>query len=198
MTKASRRHLTAVVLLVAASSKTHVAAMALPGGWKPSLGLPSGVSIANNFLGSAADKKEAEEALKVSISDDASLWESNAWEPYVGGSYTLSTFDRCVFIGTYGLLKAGKLSCDYSWERGDYYEEELELPLLGSQCFNRWVVHGYVSATQRVCRSTEGIDYGVWSLVTFEADKSKPPTELCQTVLPSNGAMLQVTFERCE
>ena len=182
-----------ILLLTTAPQLIH--GLALPAGWKPQLGLPAGISLQNGFLGTEEDKLEAEADLSVTISQDESLWTQNAWTQYVDpdAKWQMTSFDRCVFIGTFGLLKAGELEA--SLERSDYYEETLALPLVGASCFNRWVVHGYVSETQRVCRSTDGINYGFWCLHTLETDRCTA-SKFCQTVLPSNGAMLQLTFEK--
>jgi len=169
---------------------------ALPAGWNPSLPLPTGVEQVDGFLGSASDKAEAEAALKVSISSDDTLWASNAFTQYVDAEkdWSMISFDRVVLLVTFLTLKAagpGKVRA--KWERADYYEETIELPIVGQSIFNRWVVHGYVDERRRVCRSTEGNDYGKWSLVTLESDAT--PTVLKQLVQPQDGAMVQFTFE---
>jgi len=171
--------------------------MILPGGWTPDKGLPSGVSISDAFLGSAADRAEVEEVLNITLSSDDSLWkgDNNEFSKYVDPdeNWVMTAFDRVVLLGTFLQLKAADgLSAE--WKQPDYYEEYVELPLFGRTIFNRWVVHGYVSPTQRVCRSTEGNNYGKWALVTLEPDASD--SVLKQRWESQDGTMCELTFEK--
>ena len=168
--------------------------MALPGGWTPDRGLPAGISILNGFLGTAEDRQEAQEKLKVQVSADESLWQDNDFMKYVGAEeWRMVEYDRVVLLATFLQLKAGKLAA--KWERSecDYYEEYIE-SFLGRSIWNRWVVHGYVDRTTRICRSSEGNNYGRWALISLEPDAT--PERLKQLIVPDDGAMLQLTFER--
>lgn len=168
--------------------------MVLPGGWTPDKGLPSGVSVSEGFLGSKADRAEAEEVLEVTISSDEALWDTNEFTKYVSDeSWVMTAFDRVVLLGTFLQLKAAE-GLFAEWKRPDYYEEYVELPLFGRTIFNRWVVHGYVSPTQRVCRSTEGNNYGKWALVSLEPDANE--RVLKQRWESQDGTMCELTFEK--
>jgi hypothetical protein len=172
--------------------------MALPAGWTPAVGLPQGVSRLEGFLGSAKDKDEAETALKVKVSDDESLWEQNKFTQYVSdGEWVMTQFERVVLLFLYLKLKASKVFADWagSGAPGQYYEEYIEGPPFGGRStFNRWVVYGYVSETERIVRSSEGESYGEWVLAVLEPEST--PTTLKVTYLPQSGARFTMVFER--
>ena len=182
-----------ILLLTTAPQLIH--GLALPAGWKPQLGLPAGISLQNGFLGTEADKWRRRLTfqspfLRARVAMDAECVDA-VRRPrckMANDKFRQVCFYRHLWP-TEGRRARGLL------ERSDYYEETLALPLVGASCFNRWVVHGYVSETQRVCRSTDGNNYGFWCLHTLETDRCTA-SKFCQTVLPSNGAMLQLTFEK--
>jgi len=167
--------------------------MVLPAGWTPERALPTGVSRRDGFLGSDAEKQEAEQSLKIKVSADPSLWEENDFQQYVSNErrWVMTAFDRVVLLATYLQLRAAK-GFYAQWSRCDYYEEYIDLPLVGQSIFNRWVVHGYVSPRQRVCRSTEGNNYGKWALVTLEPESNEEV--LTQRWESSDGSTLLMTF----
>ena len=169
--------------------------MALPAAWTPSKGLPQGVARLDGFLGSAADKEEAEEQLGVRISTDADLWEQNEFRQYVRPQpWTMTSFGRVVLIFLFLKLKLAKaVVADWSGDGapGDYYEEEIEGPL-GRSIFNRWVVYGYVSPTERIVRSSEGDNYGAWVRCVLEPDST--PSALKLSYIPADGSRWSMEF----
>lgn len=136
-----------------------------------------------------------QEVLEVTLSSDDTLWEHNDFAKYVSPDepWQMTAFDRVVLLGTFLQLKAAD-GLYAEWKQPDYYEEHLELPLFGRTIHNRWVVHGYVSPTQRVCRSTEGNNYGKWALVTLEPDATD--RVLKQRWESQDGTMCELTFEQ--
>ena len=172
--------------------------MALPAGWTPAVGLPQGVSRQEGFLGSAADRAEAEAALNVKVLDDDSLWEQNQFSQYVSDNeWEMTHFERVVLLFLYLKLKTSKVFANWAGggAPGQYYEEYIEAPPFGGRSvFNRWVVYGYVSETERIVRSSEGDNYGQWVLAVLEPEST--PSSLKVTYLPQSGARWTMAFER--
>ena len=103
--------------------------MALPAGWAPAVGLPQGVSRQEGFLGSAADRAEAEAALNVKVLDDDSLWEQNQFSQYVSDNeWEMTHFERVVLLFLYLKLKTSKVFANWAGggAPGQYYEEYIE------------------------------------------------------------------------
>jgi len=159
-----------------------------------------GSSKIENFVCDYLDQKtEAEEKLGVTVSADEELWDSNGYSQWSdGGEWTQTEFDNVVLITTYLAMKLAKNLCvtmsPTSFDEPTTFEESSELPIVGRQTSDRWIVHGYVSATRRIIRSAEGSSYGQWYLQSIEPDAS--PTVMKYSLLSETGAGITQTFEK--
>ena len=146
----------------------------------------------DGFIGYEDQRKEAELQLSVVVSSDESLWESNGFSQWEGGEWMQVSVDEVVLLATYLAFKAAKLFVTCS-AKG--FNEETELPVLGRQSANRWIVHGYVSDSVRIVRSAEGSSYGQWYLQTIAPDAT--PTMMKYRLRAARGTGCVQTFERC-
>lgn len=75
------------------------------------------------------------------------------------------------------------------------FEEFSTVPLMGKSSHNRWVVHGYVSPTQRVVRALNGgASFGQWFLMTLEPDSSV--TRLNYHMMQQNKLGCAISFAK--
>ena len=158
-----------------------------------------GSSKMENFVCDYLDqKKEAEEKLGVVVSADESLWTTNGFSQWTGGEWRQTEFDKVVLLTTYLALKVAKnryvTMSPTALEQPTTFEETSELPLVGRVPSDSWVVHGYVSATERIIRSVEGASYGQWFLQAIEPDAT--PTVMKYSLRSETGAGIVQTFER--
>jgi len=151
--------------------------------------LPAGIE--DGFLGDADARIEAEQQLGVTLSDDVSLWEDNAFMEYCGGEWKQTSVDRVVLLSTFIALK---FLAKLTYEMAPYTFDEFADTVLGRRENNKWKVCGYISTRSRIVRSIEGVSYGQWFLQTLEPDASR--TVMKFEMLPANGLGCVLGFER--
>jgi hypothetical protein len=96
--------------------------------------------LVDNFLVTGYENKtEVEQAFGVVVSEDASLWDDNAFLEYVGPEWVQSSVEKVVLLFTYLALNSfAKLSVRMG---ANTMEEEAILPW-GRRPQNEWVVYG--------------------------------------------------------
>ena len=151
-----------------------------------------GEKVQDGFRGDDKTRKEAEEALGVSISSDAALWEENDFAVYTGpAEWSQVSVDKVTLLTTYIALNfLAKLSVVMAAEG---YTESAAAPW-GKSPSNEWVVFGYVGPNTRVVKSKEGSSFGSWFLQTLLPDAS--PSKLSYSMRSQTGSGCELVFEK--